>query len=134
MNKITRTDLRNFDYLFISSEWNIDDEGHAEFRNEIFVVEPSQYDDWYNLLRYNLNTTKTPLMLNKQWIELQRKNFYGHMKIMCREMRLNQIAGCLTEDIYASMRRKKRLRVNYHLNIVSELLFICIILTITIKK
>lgn len=106
MNKITTTDLRNFDCLFISSEWNIDDEGHTEFRNEIFVVEPSQYDDWYNLLRYNLNTTKTPLMLNKQWIELQRKNFYGHMKIMCREMRLSAIAKFLTEDIYASMRRK----------------------------
>ena len=79
MNKITNTDLRNFDCAFISSEWLVYDSDVREyetiFRNEVLFFEPNSFNGsktTYHFYRYRYKSTETPIILDKKWIKANR--------------------------------------------------------------
>lgn len=76
MNKITNTDLRNFDCAFVSSEWlvyNSDVRDYETiFKNKVFIFEPNSFNGsktTYNFYDYHYKSTETPITLDKKWIK-----------------------------------------------------------------
>lgn len=116
MNKITNTDLRNFDCAFISSEWLVYDSDVREyetiFRNEVLFFEPNSFNGsktTYHFYRYRYKSTETPIILDKKWIKENWVKIKKSWSMRGFRVSLSNIAKDINRSIDFDLKKKEML-------------------------
>ena len=113
MNKITNTDLRNFDCAFVSSEWLVYNSDVREyetiFKNKVLIFEPNSFNGsktTYNVYDYHYKSTETPIILDKKWIKANWVKIKKNSSLIGFNTSLYEIANHINHSIDFDLKKK----------------------------
>lgn len=120
MDKITNTDLRNFDCVFISSELLVYDSDVRDyetiFENDVLIFDPKSFNGsktTYNCYNYRYKYTETPIILDKKWIKANWVKIKKNSSPTLFNVSLSDIAKDINRFINRNLKYKNMLGKTY---------------------